>query len=327
VTWQGGGAGLPGEHPEDDTQVEWPVTAPTSGAPPGDLPAASPPDAAPQPPAPPPAPSAPAPAGPGSYTYPAEMPASPVPPPVGAPPGGYGTGYPAAGAYPGQGAPVPPGGTWQPPVAYTTVPGGLKFGGVLPRLLAYWLDSIIVTIIVALIVGALGAVSPIIGPGGFDSFVVTTVMTVGVYALYFIGFWTSGGRATPGMRLFHLQVGQAADGRTLSTGQAVIRWVALGYPFTLLGLAWWLAVPVSGLLLVWEIVLLVSTAMSPTRQGLHDRAAGSAMVAPEGNEGPVVPCLVLAVILVVVLPLLAVVGLIFIGGAVQEILTEVGTSI
>jgi uncharacterized RDD family membrane protein YckC len=217
---------------------------------------------------------------------------------------------------------VPPGGTWQPPQAYAPQPGGLKFGGVLPRLLAYLLDSFIVSIIVAMIGGTLGVIA---GSAGFDSLVISTVLSVGVYALYFIGFWTSDGRATLGMRLFNLQVGQAADGRTLTVGQAVIRWAALGYPFSLLSIMPVLAIPVSGLLLIWEIVLLVSTAVSPTRQGLHDRVAGSAMVAPEGNEGPVIPCLVLAIILFLVLPVVAIIGLLALGAQVQEILQQVGT--
>ncbi len=309
MTLQGGGAGTPGEPPEDDTQVAWSATPVTGEAGPVPQQAGSPADA-PLPPAPPPAPVAPVSAGPGGYVYPAELPAQPV--------------YPAQGGYPGQGGAVPPGGTWQAPQAYAPQPGALKFGGVLPRLLAYFLDGFIVSILVALVGGLLGAIA---GSAGFDSFVVTTVLSVGAYALYFIGFWTSGARATPGMRLFHLQIGQAADGRRLTVGQAGIRWVAMGYPFALLGIVPALAVLSSLPLAIWSLVLLVSTAMSPTRQGIHDRVAGSAMVAPEGNEGPVIPCLVLAVILFVVLPIVAIIGLIAVGTQVQQILTEVGGSI
>jgi uncharacterized RDD family membrane protein YckC len=300
VTWQsGGGAGSPDQPAGDETQVDW---------------TPSPQGPVPLPPAPPPAPAAPSAGGAGGYTYPAEtasQPALPVEPPAPV--------YPAA-----PGGSVPPGGTWQPPQAFVPQPGSLKFGGVLPRLLAYWLDSFIVSIVVALIGGLLGAMA---GSAGFDSFVITTVLSVGTYALYFIGFWTSGGRATPGMRLFHLQVGQAADGRDLTMGQAVVRWAALGYPVTLLTVVPWLVLPVSSLLFLWEVVLLASTALSPTRQGLHDRVAGSAIVAPEGNEGPVIPCLVLAVILLVVLPILAIVALIAIGTQVEQILNEVSGSI
>ena len=144
------------------------------------------------------------------------------------------------------------------------MPGALKFGGVLPRLLAYWLDSILITIVM----GVLGAVLGVITGNSVDTVVISTVLSVGISALYFVGFWTADSRATLGMRLFHLQIGQAADGRTLGLGQAVTRWAALGYPFALLSVIPALAIPVSGLLVIWEVVLLVTTAMSPTRQGL-----------------------------------------------------------
>ncbi len=327
MTWQGGGSGTPGEPPEDDTQVAWPAAA--SGS---QLPAEPPP----APPPPPGAPVTPVPTGPGDYLYPAEIaeqpslapqqPVVPDPPVLTQPPVMPAAQPPAAQPPPFQpaGGYAPPGGTWQPPQAvYQPPPGTLKFGGVLPRLLAYLLDSTLVSIVVWVIGAVLGA----IGGSGVDSLVITTVLSTGVFALYFIGFWTSGGRATPGMRLFHLQIGQAADGRTLTMTQAVVRWVAMGYPFTLIGVVPELAIIVSGLLMIWEVVLLVSTALSDTRQGLHDRVAGSAIVAPEGNEGPVVPCLVLTVILFVVLPIVAIVGLIALGTQVQEILLEVGGSI
>jgi hypothetical protein len=79
--------------------------------------------------------------------------------------------------------------------------------------------------------------------------------------------------------------------------------------------------------LVWAVILLVTTAASPTKQGLHDRFAGSAIVQPIGREGPVIPCLILLVLLFVVLPLIAVVGLLAVGSQLTEILSEVGTSI
>ena len=60
---------------------------------------------------------------------------------------------------------------------------------------------------------------------------------------------------------------------------------------------------------------------------LHDRFAGSAIVQPIGRDGPVVPCLILLVLLVVVLPFIFVLGLIAMGTQLTEILSEVGTSI
>jgi hypothetical protein len=40
-------------------------------------------------------------------------------------------------------------------------------------------------------------------------------------------------------------------------------------------------------LLLWSIVLLVTTAVSPTKQGLHDRFANSAIVQPIGGSSSV----------------------------------------
>jgi uncharacterized RDD family membrane protein YckC len=61
----------------------------------------------------------------------------------------------------------------------------------------------------------------------------------------------------------------------------VKRWLALGAPF---GIAQALnPLPGLGILIglaafVWFIALLVTTAQSPTKQGLHDRYAGTVVV-------------------------------------------------
>jgi uncharacterized RDD family membrane protein YckC len=78
-----------------------------------------------------------------------------------------------------------------------------------------------------------------------------------------------------------MQVGNAADGATLTMEQAVKRWLALGGIFALAQLLQPLAalgilVGLAGI--VWAIVLLVTTAQSPTKQGLHDQFAGSVVV-------------------------------------------------
>jgi RDD family len=120
-------------------------------------------------------------------------------------------------------------------------------------------------------------------------------------------------------------VGNAFDGRRLDLGQAVRRWVGLGAPLQLAGLVPALASLVSGVSLLWWIALLLSTAVSPTKQGLHDRLANSAMVQPAdaGSGVVVLGCLVLVAV-TVLMPILA---LIFLGPQIQEILSEVGSSI
>jgi uncharacterized RDD family membrane protein YckC len=160
---------------------------------------------------------------------------------------------------------------------------------------------------------------------GFIGAVIATLIDLG----YFVLQWSSGARATLGMRLLGLQVGNAADGRTLDRGQALRRWFAM---------ASWLdvvaAIPVLGGLvslgqLVWYLVLLATTASDPHRQGLHDRFAGTAVVKEAGRStnGVVVGCIVIAVLVVVVLPIISIVALLFLGGQVSEILSTVGESV
>jgi uncharacterized RDD family membrane protein YckC len=202
------------------------------------------------------------------------------------------------------------------------VPGapGLVFGSVLHRFMAYMLDGIIVGIAAGILAGIAGTLA-----GGSLANVITMVIFLGAEFLYFVGFWTSDSRATPGMRVMKLQIGQAFDGRTLTIGQAVIRWAALGLPFQALGYIPELA-GISLLAGLWSLVLLVSTATSPTRQGVHDRLASSAIVQPAGASTPAVACLILLLIFVL-LPILAIIALVAVGTQVSEILMEVGTSV
>jgi hypothetical protein len=77
--------------------------------------------------------------------------------------------------------------------------------------------------------------------------------------------------------------------------------------------------------LLWVVALLLTTAMQPLRQGLHDRWAGSVVVqpAPGGSGAAVVGCLVL-IALIFILPIVL---LIMLGGQIQDLLSTVGTSI
>lgn len=299
MTWQGSGGQVPpGGSDDDATRPDWdPVQPPT---------------------APPAAPSD------------GELPNALVPPPpppmvgttAGTPPS---TTPPAAQAWGQPDGHPAPGGAWGPPTdaGYAVAPMGLRYAGALPRLLAYWLDGILVGIIAGLFTGIISAAAPESGAAALAG----AIIGLGVSLLYFMAFWTSSGRATPGMRLFGLAIGAAGDGRTLSMGQAAVRWVALGSWIQVLALLPGFGGLLGLLSLVWAVALLVTTVSSPTKQGLHDRFAGSAIVQPIGRDGPVIPCLILLVLLVVVLPLIAVIGLIAMGTQLTEILSEVGTSI
>jgi uncharacterized RDD family membrane protein YckC len=320
MTWQG--SGTPGDNAgdgpaDDETRTDWPGPGGGTQEP---IPAAPPPLPGPAD-AQPAQPAAPEPTGP-----PAPPPAPVVPPPApgyGAQPPGYGTPQPGYGAP--QGAPV----AWAPPsTAYAPtgleVPGvpGLRFGSTLHRVLAYWIDGILIAIAASIVAGI--AASAASGSTSMAT-LVSAVVYMGIEFLYFVGLWTSTSRATLGMRLMKLQIGNAFDGKTLTMTQAVTRWFALGLPFQAAGFVPQLAA-IAGLAGLWTLVLLVSTAVSPTRQGVHDRIANSAIVQPIGASTPAVACLLLVLLLLVV-PLIAIVALIFLGGQVSEILSAVGNSV
>jgi uncharacterized RDD family membrane protein YckC len=180
------------------------------------------------------------------------------------------------------------------------VPGqaGLVYADVPNRIIAQIIDAIIVGIVLV-IVGLI--LSSIFGapqtvtvvqdasqPLGFRtdistnlvSLLISTIVGVAVSAGYYIYTWTAM-RGTIGQRALGMQVGNAADGATLTMEQAVKRWLALGGVFALAQLLQ--PLPALGILiglasLVWVIVLLVTTAQSPTKQGLHDKFAGSVVV-------------------------------------------------
>jgi uncharacterized RDD family membrane protein YckC len=219
------------------------------------------------------------------------------------------------------------------------VPGapGLVYAGAIPRAAAWIVDSFLLGIVVAI-------VSAPFAPAALGAFDATTdampalsqltvrsgiasVLAVVIEAAYFIFLWMSSGRATLGMRLFGLQVGNAADGARLRTDQAGKRWLAYG---SWLGIA--AIVPLMGALaglvsLGWTLVLLVTTATSPTKQGLHDKFAGSAVVRPAtAGNGLAITCLVVALILPI-LAIFSIFSLILLGSQVSDILSAVGESV
>ena len=176
-----------------------------------------------------------------------------------------------------------------------SIPGtaGYFYADVPNRAVAYIIDLIILAIINFIVQAILGAVTgptTTFNPAATDpsqmftvntgAVLISTIVSTIISGAYFVWTWTSM-RASPGQRILGMQVGNESDGATLTLNQAVIRWVLLGAPF---GIAQALA-GVSGLAvligiaaLVWFIVLLVTTAQSPTKQGLHDRYAHSVVV-------------------------------------------------
>jgi uncharacterized RDD family membrane protein YckC len=311
MTWQGqGGTGGTGSPGGDDEATR------------ADVPVSPEPQPANQvaPSAPPTAPSAQPPAAPSAQP-PAAVPAAAATSPWAPPDSGSGNWGVA-----------PPGGKYAVPGAL-----GLVYAGAIPRAAAWLVDSFLLGIIVSIISIPFAATAAIgFDPtnGTVDSWTqltvrsgIAAVIAIVVEAVYFIGFWMSSGRATLGMRLFNLQVGNFADGTKLRTEQAAKRWFAYGSWAGLAGL-----VPIAGafvglLQLAWTLVLLVTTASSPTKQGLHDRFAETAVVRPaSAGNGLAITCLVVFVALPLLF-LFLLVPLIFLGGQVSDILSAVGESI
>jgi uncharacterized RDD family membrane protein YckC len=172
-------------------------------------------------------------------------------------------------------------------------PMGLVYGDVLNRSIAYIIDAILIAIVSGILQVIIGA---IFGPavslnlnadslGDLTSVNYLTILLgaavgIAVSFAYFVWFWTSQ-RATIGMKVLSLQVGNESNGATLVMNQAVVRWAALFGPAAL-SQAFWPA-PVIGAILglvsfIWFLVLLYTTWSSPTKQGLHDKYAHTMVV-------------------------------------------------
>jgi len=249
----------------------------------------------------------------------------------------------------------PPAGTWgdpgttQAPPAGTGVLSAATVGWVAPppkpeptgtpgwviastgaRVFAYILDGLLAGIALAILIGIVVAIAPGLRDGGIEVRVAYAIAATGFYFIYFVGFWTSAGKATPGMRLLKLQVANAVDGKRLEIGPAVIRWLAIGFIFSIIGFIPAAAGWATGLNVLWAIVLLITTATGSMHQGLHDRWAHSVVVRPadagSGGSGLAVACL-LIVGIILLFSLFGIVGLIFLGGQISTILSSAGSSI
>lgn len=190
------------------------------------------------------------------------------------------------------GPPVPASTAASPtPAAVALLPPGLVFADTPSRLAASLLDGLILSVIASIPPAVLGlydyaSTAAYPEPMPRETFVGVTVFTFAVQAAYFLWFWTAGRRATPGQRVFGIQVGNAFDGRPLTMTQAIERWLAMGWWLTALTLLPFFAVAVGAYVvsLVWLVILVISMVLSPTKQGIHDRFARSALVRPVGQS-------------------------------------------
>lgn len=160
----------------------------------------------------------------------------------------------------------------------SSVPGGLVYADVPNRAIAYIIDAIILAVIIVVVAGIVAAIG--LAAGGFIGAIVIGIIGLAISAAYFIYTWTTM-RATVGMKALGMQIGNAGDGKTLTTDQAIRRWLALSAP-SILAQAFQ-PIAVIGLILsiaalAWLIYLVYSTAQSPTKQGWHDVFANTMVV-------------------------------------------------
>jgi uncharacterized RDD family membrane protein YckC len=171
------------------------------------------------------------------------------------------------------------------PPAQPAQPSGLVYADVPNRVIAYIIDYVIIIailIVVGIVLAAVGIAAGGLGSSSVDTVgsIILGAISLILSAAYFIWTWTSR-RATFGMSVLGMQIGNAGDGRTLTTEQALRRYLALAAPSILsyaLG-----GIPgvgaIIGLLgLLWVIFLLYTTANSPTKQGWHDVFANTQVV-------------------------------------------------
>jgi len=202
--------------------------------------------------------------------------------------------------------------------------------GVGSRLVAYFFDILLCGLLLVTVNVVIILVAPAVADDSLTINLLTSILSIGVTFLYFVGLWTSGRGATLGMRLLALRIVAAPGGRPLAITPAIIRWAAFGYPLAITAVSPVLSNITSLALLVWTIALLLTTATSDTKQGLHDRWAGSAIIRRIGaSDTPaVIGCILVTVLLLglfIILPILFLTSID--PDVLQEILSQVGESI
>jgi uncharacterized RDD family membrane protein YckC len=259
----------------------------------------------------------PTPAEPAPSAAEPPAPESPAPPPA----------SPIISASPAATPPESP--SWQQPppagpvVAWEAAPSvavagqeGQVIAGMGARLVAFLLDNVIVGIIPAilslLVIDWSSLIDQVadasVNATASTSFtmevtpqlILVTLIQLAIQFIYFVGFWTSGGHATLGMRGLKMQVVDAGTGATLSLMAATKRFVAMGYPLALLGIVPGLQ-SVAGVLPFAVLLFLFFTAVTnDRRQGLHDKWANDLVIrsTTSGDGATLIGCLVLIVLVV-----------------------------
>lgn len=161
---------------------------------------------------------------------------------------------------------------WAAPVPATGPAPGIEFAPHGPRIVAYLIDSVIVTVVALAIVlipilwaqGRVDAVRAVGGVAEVDGVVIVALIVAfaalfGVIFGYFPFFWARGGQ-TPGMRPFGLWVVRDRDGTGISWRAAVLRMVAMYFVSSVLYLGF-----------IWVFI-------DKRRRSWHDLVAGTVVI-------------------------------------------------
>jgi uncharacterized RDD family membrane protein YckC len=155
-----------------------------------------------------------------------------------------------------------------PPVAWAPAPPeqsgpmpGLRYGGFWVRTVAWIIDAIILTVIVAALSPLFGGTSIVQTSNGIQVNSGATGIQFLVNLVYFVGFWVWRAQ-TPGMIPFNLRVVRADNGENIDIGRAILRYVGVIISFLvlLLGVIW--------------------VAFDARKQGWHDKLANTVVVRP-----------------------------------------------
>ena len=169
-------------------------------------------------------------------------------------------------------------------------PAGFFYADIPNRAIAYIIDAIILFVgfvIVAAVVDAVGIkttsldlTSPTLVSFNPIAGLILAAINLAISVAYFVYTWTAM-RGTVGMKVLGMQIGNAQDGATITMDQALRRSLILFGPGAVAeALTGW---SILGLLISlasfgWFIYLLYTTAVSPTKQGFHDKFANTMVV-------------------------------------------------
>lgn len=177
-----------------------------------------------------------------------------------------------------------PGGFQPAPIAPGPAPG-IAYADLVTRVIAFVIDAILLGFASAIVWSLLITTLFITGGlgGVFTELIVGSVLQLGISAVYFVWSWTTW-RASPGQRILSVQTLNAADGATLTQGQAISRWLYLYGLVALASVASWggklgVLQPLLGVAgLAYALYLLYTASQDPKRQGFHDKQAGTVVV-------------------------------------------------